>query len=253
MSKRYHAGRAAETGLVAAYLAEAGFSGPSQVFEAEWGGFLPTYAPGDGQPEALVRGLGTDFKLLRSGVKPYASCRGAHSTLDVILDIRAREGLTADDVARVHLRCSRADMQMLGEREPRTRLAAQMSLPYSVAVACVTGRASLAEYEDGWRADPWVRAFMPRVEMEVDPGLADGTEPYVTIEARNGRRFTGHVPFARGAPENPLGRAEVVAKYAELAARALPPDGVRAVQEAVFSLPEPGSVERLLAALGRPR
>jgi 2-methylcitrate dehydratase PrpD len=253
MAKRYHPGRAAETGVLAAFLARAGFTGPARVFEAAWGGFLPTYAGGDAQPAELTAGLGEDFRILRSGVKRYASCGGTHSTLDAVLEIRRRERLAADEVQAVRIRCTEADRLMVGGADPGSRLAAQMSLPYSVAVAWVAGRASLQEYEERWRHDPVVRAFIPRVTLQVDAGLPAGSEPYVTVETRDGRIFTGHVPVAPGLPDNPLGREEVVAKYEELAGRALPAEGVRAVKEAVLELEESGSLGRLVAALGQPR
>jgi hypothetical protein len=75
----------------------------------------------------------------------------------------------------------------------------------------------------------------------------------VTVETCDGRRFDRHVPFARGAPENPLSLEEVIAKYEDLAPRALVPDAVREVREAVFALESPGSFGRLQNALGRPR
>jgi 2-methylcitrate dehydratase PrpD len=253
MSKRYHPGRAAESGVLASALAGAGFSGPTRVFEAPWGGFLETYTPGRARPAALADRLGTDFKILRSGVKPYASCRGAHATLDVVFDLAGRERLRPDDVAAVRIRCTEQDRMMLGNAEPETRLAAQMSLPYSVAVAWRTGRASLAEYEEPWLHDPGVRAFMRRVTVTGDPALPEGEEAHVVVEARDGRRFTGHVAFARGAPENPLSREEVIGKYEELAARALAPEAVRDVKDSVFALEAPGRLRRLREALGRPR
>jgi len=253
MAKRYHPGRAAESGLVAAFLARAGFTGPTRVLEADWGGFLPTYAADGAEPGRITAGLGEEFRILRSGVKRYASCGGAHSTLDVVLEVRRRERLAADDVAAVRIRCTEGDRLMLGEADPETRLAAQMSLPYSVAVAWVAGRASLTEYEERWLRDPRVRAFMPRVTLQADEALPPGTEPFVTVETRDGRTFSGHVPFAPGLPENPLSREEVVAKYEELAGRVLPAEGVRALKQAVFELEAPGSLGRLLAALGRPR
>jgi 2-methylcitrate dehydratase PrpD len=253
MAKRYHPGRAAETGVITALLAREGFTGPTRVFEAEWGGLLPTYAGERAEPARLTADLGRVFKIIRSGVKPYASCRGAHATLDVVFEIRRREGLAADDVAAVRIRCTEGDRLMLGDPDPRTRLAAQMSLPYCVAVAWVAGRASLDEYGPRWLSDARVRGFLPRVLLEVDPALPAGAEAHVTVETRDGRRFPGYVPFARGAPENPLGRDEVVAKYEDLAGRALPAAGVRRVEEAVFELEEAGSLDRLLAALGQPR
>jgi 2-methylcitrate dehydratase PrpD len=253
MSKRYHPGRAAETGVLAAGLARAGFSGPARVFEAEWGGFLPLYAGDRARPQALTDGLGTEFLIMRSGVKPYASCRGAHAALDVILDVKRRERLEADAVAAVRIRCTEQDRMMLGDAAPRTRLAAQMSLPYGVAVACVAGRASIAEYEEPWLRDPRVRELMRRVTLTVDPALPVGAEAHVVVETRDGRRFAGHVEFARGAPENPLPRGEVLAKYDELAARGLSPEGVRTVKEAVLALDEPDGLRRLQDGLTRVR
>jgi 2-methylcitrate dehydratase PrpD len=253
MSKRYHPGRAAETGILAGALARAGFTGPTRIFEAEWGGFLETYTPGRTRPGALTEGLGRDFKILRSGVKPYASCRGAHATLDAVFDLASVEGVRAEDVAAVRIRCTEQDRMMLGEGRPETRLAAQMSLPYSVAVALIAGRAGLTEYEEPRLHDPAVRGFLPRVTVSGDPTLPEGSEAHVTVETRDGRRFDRHVPFARGAPENPLGLEEVIAKYEELAPRALAPRAVREVKEAVFALEAPGHLRRLQDALGCPR
>jgi 2-methylcitrate dehydratase PrpD len=249
MSKRYHPGRAAETGVVAGFLAREEFTGPTRVFEAEWGGFLPTYAPDGAEPERLIKGLGTEFKILRSGVKPYACCRGAHSTLDAVLDIRRRHSVTPAGIAGVAIRCTQADMQMLGDREPKTRLAAQMSLPYSVAVALMAGRASLIEYEDRWLTNPEVRSLVDKIDMHVDPMLPEASEPYVTMTTRDGHTYTGHVEYGRGAPENPLPAEEVIAKYEDLAARSLSPRSVREVRDAVLALEETDGTEGLFEAL----
>ncbi|MHB8730787.1 MAG: MmgE/PrpD family protein [bacterium] len=253
MSKRYHPGRAAETGVIAGFLAEAGFTGPGYVLEAGWGGFLPVYAAEDARPEKIRDGLGTDFKILRSGVKPYACCRDIHSVLDFVLDLRRREALAADAVEGIEVRCPRGIVQMLGNAAPATRLAAQMSMPYGIAVAWMTGRALVEEYEDRWLADAGVRAFIPRVKVTADAALAEGTEPYITVTARDGRRFAGRVPFARGAPENPLPYAEVAEKYNILASRALPAAEVARLKDAVLSLEDRGAASEMLALLGRRR
>src|SRR5205085_2914797 len=84
---RLHPGKASETGLSAALLAHAGMSGPRQVLEAEWGGFFSTYARGIATPEATLKGLGSEFRIARSGMKPYACCRGLHATLDALFEV----------------------------------------------------------------------------------------------------------------------------------------------------------------------
>jgi 2-methylcitrate dehydratase PrpD len=249
MSKRYHPGRAAEIGVTSGFLAQAGFTGPSRVLEAEWGGFLATYAPDDRHPEKLVDWLGADFKIMRSGVKPYACCRAIHSTLDAILALRARDIPSAEDVRRVVVRCTPNVAAMVGNPDPRTRLAAQMSLPYSVAVALLTGRASLDEYQDVRLSDPAIRALAARVEVVIDPALAKDAEPRVTVTVRTGQTVTRQVPFAKGAPENPLSREEVVAKYTGLASRVLSASAVSRLHGAVLSIEQAASLDALFGAL----
>jgi 2-methylcitrate dehydratase PrpD len=237
MSKRYHVGRAAETGVVAACLARSGFTGPAHIFEAEWGGFFQTYAKGLAEPGKLTEDLGGHFKIMRSGIKPYASCRDIHSTLDVVLDARRDHGLRTDDIDRIEIRCIPEMKQMLGEKGwPSTRLDAQLSLPYSVAVAFAAGRASLAEYGEPWLSDPSVHALSERVRLVVDPGLPVDSEPHVSIRTRDGRVVHGHVDFARGAPQNPLSPIEVEEKFDRLASRALSNSQIQEFKQIVDSL-----------------
>ena len=253
MSKRYHPGRAAEIGVTAAYMARAGFTGPTRVLDAPWGGFVATYGKGGERPEELTRDLAGPYRIMRSGIKPYAACRGLHSALDVVLGMRSEHGFSAADVGAVEIGCSRANMQSLADADPKTRLAAQMSLPYGIGVALVTGRAGLEEFEDRRITDPEVRAAMGRVVMTLDPGHDDHTEPDVAVVLTDGRRFEGHEPIGLGDWRNPLTTGQVVEKYESLAPRVLADTDVAALKDAVFTLPEPGSLETVLATLRRPK
>ena len=253
MSKRYHPGRAAEIGVTAAYMARAGFTGPTRVLDAPWGGFLATYGHGVERPEELTRDLARPYRIMRSGIKPYAACRGLHSALDVVLGLRTEHGFTAAEVTAVEIGCSRANMQSLADSDPKTRLAAQMSLPYGMGVALVTGRAGLEEFEDRRINDPEVRAAMGRVVMSRHPGHDDDTEPDVAVVLADGRRLEGHVPIGLGDWRNPLTVEQVVDKYEGLARRVLNDADVTTLKDAVFALPEPGSLETVLATLRRPK
>jgi 2-methylcitrate dehydratase PrpD len=184
---------------------------------------------------------------MRSGIKPYASCRDIHSTLDVVLDARRDHGLRPEDIDHVEVRCIPEMKQMLGKKSwPSTRLDAQLSLPFSVAVALAAGRASLAEYGDPWLSDPSVRALAQRVNLVVDPGLPFDSEPH------DGRVLQGHVDFARGAPQNPLSQVEVEEKFERLAAMALPPGQAQELKQMVSSveaLEDIRAITRLLVRL----
>ena len=249
MSKRYHPGRAAEIGVTAAYMARAGFTGPTRVFDAPWGGFFATYGNGTERPEELTRDLGRPFRIMRSGIKPYAACRGLHSALDIVLGMRTEHGFGAADVAAVEIGCSEANMQSLGDTNPGTRLGAQMSLPYGIGVALVTGRAGLEEFDDRRINDPEVRAAMGRVAMSHAPGHDDHTEPDVAVVLTDGRRFEGHEPIGLGDWRNPLTTEQVVEKYESLARRVLDDADVGALKDAVFALPEQDSLPQVLARL----
>ncbi len=246
MSKRYHAGRAAETGIVAACLARSGFTGPTAIFEASWGGFLNTYARAAASPGEMLRDLGRRYGIMRSGIKPYAACRDIHSSLDVVLKARRAHGLVPDDIAKIEVRCIPEMDQMVGKIAiPRTRIEAQLSLPYSIAVALKTGRAMLAEYEPPLRDDPAVRSLAQRVVMKADTELPPDSEPHLVITTTEGRRIPGHVAYASGAPQNPLSPETIIRKFETLAARVLPSRQVQALREDILTVETLPDVRRI--------
>lgn len=223
MSKRFNVGRAAETGVVAASLARSGFTGPAHIFEAEWGGFLGTYARAELRPEALTCPRPPGYGILRSGIKPYAACRDIHSSLDVVLDAKDRYSLTPADISSIEVRCIPEMMQMIGKVDfPATRIEAQLSLPYSIAVALVAGKAFLGEFEPPLLHDPEVRRLASLVRLIESPELPFDSEPYLTLTTTGGKVITGHVDHASGAPQNPLSPETIIQKFESLAERVLP-------------------------------
>lgn len=237
MSKRFNVGRAAETGVVAACLARSGFTGPAHIFEAEWGGFLGTYARAEPQPEALTCERPPGYGILRSGIKPYAACRDIHSSLDVVLDAKSRYSLTPADIASIEVRCIPEMMQMIGKVDfPATRIEAQLSLSYSLAVALVSGKAFLGEYEAPLLYDPEVRRLADLVHLIESPELPFDSEPYLILTTIDGNVITGHVDYAGGAPENPLSPDKIIQKFEILANRALPMTKVAELRDRILAI-----------------
>jgi 2-methylcitrate dehydratase PrpD len=238
MSKRIHPGIAARSGLCAAYLARHGVTGPMHVFEAEWGGFLGTYMPGQAVPDAITRRESVDdFRILRSGVKPYAACRGIHFVIDGLFEVLRQERVGRDEVSRLVVRCPTQTMQQLGKRDVVTTLDAQMSIPYSLAVALLTGSADLEQFAPERIADPEVRRLMERIELVEGPEMRSSERPWLTVETTAGARRTVRVEVARGDPAKPLSDEEIGAKFVGLARLALPPERVEALLETILGLP----------------
>jgi len=245
MAKRVNAGKAAENGVLSAYLAQSGMTGPGQVFEADWGGLFNTWSSEPVFPDKLVEGLGKTFGLMRSGIKPHASCRGAHSATDsAITLLRHVEDHT--DIERVRIRCNRHNIRTLGNRKPATRLAAQMSMPYAVAATFVFGNSSLEVFEEPAFSDPTLNEFLSRTEIEEDEALVGETPPVVEISLKSGETYTEQTIIALGDPENPVPPADVEAKFMGLATRSLDRTAAEHLRDAVFCVDKEDTVPLIL-------
>ncbi|WP_234890626.1 MmgE/PrpD family protein, partial [Sinorhizobium meliloti] len=220
-SKKIHAGRAAEGGLLAARFAGEGLAGPSKVFDDVWGGFFRAFNKDACEPQKLCEGLGEDWKVRRAVLKPYASCRGTHSAIDALDDLLSESGRDAAEIDRIELRLSAMLMGMCGARESGAMAPTQMSLPYALAARCVLLTAGLQAYAADRRADPRLRAVMDRMLLTVDDRMQPLDEPVVTLLFEDGVRLSRMVPRATGSAERPMRPATIRAKFEELAAMSI--------------------------------
>lgn len=221
MSKRLNPGRAAANGVMAALLAAEGFTGPATVLEGPFGFLratadLPT-------PERITRDLGTVYEITRTSLKPYACCRYYHSAIDAYFALRAEHDVRPDDILAIE---SRSFERAVRTRPHRARPVsvgdAQMSLPYSLAVAILRGRVETADFDERRLGDPRIGALAERIRVVADPELSDlfpreawGNKLSVTL--RDGRTLTARVDLPKGEPEFPMSPAEVDDKFHRLA------------------------------------
>jgi 2-methylcitrate dehydratase PrpD len=233
--KRFHPGKAAETGVSAALLAQAGLTGPARVLDAAWGGFYSTYAPGVATPERAVAGLGSQFHILRSGIKPYACCRTIHSCIDAVLDIVGGAG-GSDRVAALIVHGNAQTQLQFSRTEVRNLLEAQFSMPYCLAVAAQSGRATLDQFEPLRTDDPEIRRLMALTEIRADRVLGPADYPSLEVVFTDGSRRLMDVPFAKGAPEAPVSDEELEAKAMTLLAPVLGEGTARELIATVGSL-----------------
>ncbi|EIP84625.1 MmgE/PrpD family protein [Burkholderia humptydooensis MSMB43] len=235
-TKRLHAGRAAEGGVLAALFAREGVSGPAQVFEDVWGGFFSTFAAQSHAADALTDGLGVNWKLMLCSIKPHASCRSAHAAVDATLQLAGGRTFDAGEIERIVVRASGFVVRMCGGRDLSTLSSAQMSLPYAVAAALVFGDTGIGVYREERRADPRVAAMLDRISVDVDPSLGDLDEPTVTLHATGPAPASRHVPVPLGDPRNPLADDALLAKYRALSEPALGQARADALADACLSL-----------------
>ena len=134
MSKRFHAGRSSQSGVMAALLAKDGFKGPTQILEAEDGGFCKATSD-EVDLRRITEGLEKEFLSFETNVKPYACCASAHSAIDAVRQLTEKHKFSPTEIEKVFVKtASGVKVQCGFEYKPLSVLQAQMSLQYCMAV-----------------------------------------------------------------------------------------------------------------------
>ena len=220
MSKHLHAGRAASNGVLAALLAERGFTGPSRILEGERGFFRAT-AP-DADPDRVVAGLPGSAKLKIHGVslKPHASCRHTHAAIDCALALRSR--IATEPIKEVEVDTYGATLALCDRPRPSTPYEAKFSLQFCVASALLRGEAGLGAFGEDSIRDSTVRELTSKVHARIEPGIEaryPGEWPAkVRVRLANGETHEAETAHPKGDPELPLSSNEIESKFEALAA-----------------------------------
>lgn len=255
MTKPFHPGRAAESGVLAAELVRLGWTAAPDALEAKRG-FLNA-AGGGYDPRAIHGKLGKPWTFAFPGVsiKPHPSGSLTHPGMGVMLDLVLKHDIRPAQVRKIRVGTNRHMPNTLIHRRPKTELQAKFSMEFCMAILLLERKAGLAQFTDAVvnRAD--VRRMIRQVEFGVHPEAeAAGYEKMTTIidiELKDGRVFSGRADFGKGSPANPMSDDEVADKFRECAAwGGLPPAQADKVIDLVYGLeklPRIRSLTRLLA------
>jgi 2-methylcitrate dehydratase PrpD len=221
------------------------------VFDEVWGGFFRSFNTAPGDLTRFSDGLGDIWKLDRVSLKPYASCRGVHSSVDALDIILTETGRDPQDIADVAVRLSEMLMGMCG-CSPIDRLAgAQMSLPYAIAARIVFGHAGLGAYAEAKRHDSALHAMIGQISLAPDPAMKPLDEPFVRVRFKDGMSFERMVSPPTGSPLRPMTPAAIDAKFGSLAAMALPDDRIDALRTMIDQLDHLDDSRQLASLLAR--
>jgi len=256
-TKRLHPGWAAHAGVVAALLAQSGFTGPETVFEGEHG-FYRAFA-GDVQferLEELLASLGRVWELEQLTFKPYPCGSIAQPYMDCALRLREMRGVRPEDIVEIRCRTAAGPVPRLWEplaskHTPQNGYAAKFSLPYLLAVILTRGRASLAEFEDDVVRDPALLALAARVGYELDSTIDYPRQfvGHVRVRLKDGRVVEEWQDHPRGGPDSPMAPDEIEAKFRGNASLVMSDDGASRVIRNVRTLGAEPSLEKLMRSL----
>lgn len=216
-SKRLHPGRSAQSGVIAAELAARGFTGPTEIFEYEDGGFCRAVSD-DCHLEILTQNLGQDFETAAVSLKPYACCGSTHSSIDAVRWLAQTHHIRPEDVEEIVVgNHSVVQLQTSWWYEPVSPMQAQMNIEYCVAVALAEGNAGPQQFTSDKIAEPRLVDLAHKVRFEIDPDIEQiyprAFPGKVAIRLRDGRTVEHYVPGPKGSPQNPMTYEEVTEKF----------------------------------------
>jgi 2-methylcitrate dehydratase PrpD len=232
MSKPLHVGLGARNGIMAAKLAQSGFTANNQAIETGVGFYEVAY-PGAKPDLNSIEELGKRYELLANGirVKPYPCGGLTHPAIDAALAFRSALNVTAEMVESIDVHVPRHTFERIVFQVPQTGLQGKFSMPYLIARAVIDGNVTLACFTDSAVREPGVLAFAKRVKMHPDADLKatdDGSRP-CRLEARlrDGRSYARRVDFAKGTSRAPLTADELRNKFLDCARQRLDDDAAQ--------------------------
>ena len=244
MSKAFHAGRSAQSGVLAGLLAQRGFTSTREILEGRRG-FAAVLSTASDMGQ-ISDGLGERWEVPNNGLKPYSCGVVSHPLVDAMIAMRDEDGVLADDVASVSARVHPLVLELMDRPNPRVGLEGKFSHQHSMAVGLIDGGAYPAQYTDERVLDPAVSALRDKIHATVDASVAeDACE--VTVTLRDGREITKSIAHATGAPENPLSDERLESKFRTLAHRVLSESQADELLSALWSLNNVDDVSAVMA------
>src|SRR6202171_2210124 len=222
MTKPFHAGRAAENGVVAAEIAALGFTASPNGLEADRGFFRA--AGGGYSPEMIAGKLGDPWTFHFPGVsiKPHPSGSLTHPGMAVMMELILMHDIRPERVKRVAVGTNHNMPNALIHHKPKNELQAKFSMEFCMAILLLERKAGLEQFTDEVVNRPDVQALLRRVDFGVHPDAeAAGFDKMTTIievELDDGTVVKGAADFGKGSPANPMSDNELKEKFRQCAA-----------------------------------
>jgi len=241
MTKPFHAGKAAADGLLAALLAEKGFTCSDDILAGE-SGFCRVLSP-ECNPELIVEDLCKTYTIGNVMFKRHASCFETHPTIDAAL--RLREQVKPEEVREIVVNAVPVAVEIAGKPEPKTGLEGKFSLSYCAALALAEGQTGETDFTNDKVLSPPLVALRKKVTVIAsdDFGL---TQAEVIVRTVDGRELKSRADTYEIGSDKDRRKADLIRKFRSFADRLLPPGRTDAILEFVQGLASQKNMKDLL-------
>src|ERR1700752_2058908 len=242
---------ATQSGVLAALMAEKGYTGPEHVVDGKEG-LTHVFGP-EWKLNFLTDGLGESWRITQCGMKAFPTEALTHTPISAVLDIVKSNDLKPEQVEKIQIRSLARAADILSDPskyDPHTKETADHSLPYVIAAALVERQVTPAQFTLKEIMDPRIREQLRKIEVVADPEIEKVfpalQRVIVHIHTKDGRSYSKQLDFPKGDPRNPLTDQEGEEKFAALSDGVLSSDAQKRVKEVVWNLERVGSVNELM-------
>jgi len=232
---------AAQSGVMAALMAQQGFSGTEQIFEGKEG-LMQTLGP-DWDTEKLIRGLGVSFKILECSMKAFPTEALTHTHISATIKVVTENDIKVDDIEEVTVTTIARAVDILFDAEkyrPTSRETADHSLPYCVAAAIVDRKITTDQFTDARIKDPQIQGVLPKIKGEASEEFEEmfpKKQPSkVEIRLKNGQEFSAQLDFPKGDPREPMSERDLDNKFKSLSSDLLSENRQKEIKDAIWNL-----------------
>ena len=245
---------ATQSGVLAALLAEKGYTGPEHVLDGKEG-FSHVFST-DWKFDILTDGLGESWRILQCGMKFFPTEALTHAPISATLDLVIDNDLSADEVESVTIYSLARAADILADPskyDPRSKETADHSLPYVIAAAVADRQVTPLQFTDAKIMDERIRAQLNKVKVIADPEIEavfpELQRVKVVIRTTDGRELTEQLDYPKGDPRNPLTDAEIAGKFTALADGIATTADVERMRSAINRTEDFDDVRELMGAL----
>ncbi len=217
MTKPFQAGHAAESGLIAAQLADLGWTAAQNILEAQRGFFRA--AGGTYDPAAIMSKLGAPWTFTSPGIslKPYPSGSLSHPAMTEMMRLIEQHDIRPGQVKQVEVGANHAMYQALLRHDPKNGLEAKFSMEFCIAILLLERKGGLPQFTDAVVRRPDVQTMIRKIKYYVDPQAEaagfDKMTSLLKITLNGGRVITGEAIYGKGSPADPMSYAEAATKF----------------------------------------
>src|SRR6516225_3575186 len=248
--KAFAAADACRKAMFSVELAQAGMTGPSNVFEGRYGFFKVM-----GREPVAPPQLGEPFGIRRAFTKRFPLGQFSQTVAQAAVEAR-RSFSKPDDIQEINIHVSRSAIKIMADGpdkwRPQTHETADHSIPYAAGLVLLYGRIEPEHYEAPYLHDPRLLDLISRVRClpsdEADRRENELNLCELEIVLKSGARKTIRVEYHRGHFKNPMTDAELEEKFRLMAEKHLRTDRVDNLLRLLWRIESEPQVGALIAA-----